>query len=196
MKISHDLATAYGMDEKKAKAATAVAFKRILDNDNDSSLRKYKKGIYYRTEKTSFGEYGIDKKRLIQQRYLDGNTGYETGYKILHRLGLTTQMPSGTEIATNRAKEKRYDKELGVVVRPPKTIVSKDNLLYLKILDVMALMNKAPIDVNDPYEVISNYIEENKLDFTRLLGFASKYYGQEVLEKIAKTAERMMDATT
>lgn len=194
--ISHDLAIAYGMDEKKAKAATAVAFKRILDNDNDSSLRKYKKGIYYRTEKTPFGEYDIDKKKLIQQRYLDGNIGYETGYKILHRLGLTTQMPSGTEIATNRAKEKRYDKELGVVVRPPKTVVSKDNLLYLKILDVMALMDKAPIDANDPYEVISNYIEENKLDFTRLLGFASKYYGQEVLEKIAKTAERMMDATT
>lgn len=45
--LSHDLATAYGMDEKKAKAATAVAFKRILDDNNDSFLRKYKKGILY-----------------------------------------------------------------------------------------------------------------------------------------------------
>lgn len=194
--LSHDLATAYGMDEKKAKAATAVAFKRILDDNNDSFLRKYKKGIYYRTEKTPFGEYGIDKKKLIQQRYLDGSNGYETGYKILHRLGLTTQMPGGTEIATNRAKEKRYDKELGVVVRPPKTVVSMDNLLYLKILDVLALMDKAPVDADDPYGVISDYIEENKLDFIRLVGFASKYYGRDVLEKTAKTAERMMYATT
>ena len=191
--ISRALASAYGLDEDKAKAATAVAFKRILDDKDDSSLRKYKKGVYYRTEKTPFGEYGIDKKILIQKRYLDDYMGYETGYKTLHRLGLTTQMPTGTEIATNKAKEKRLDKELGVIVRPPRTVVTKDNLLYLKILDALALMDKAPIDAYDPYQVVVDYVEKNKLDFVKLLGIASRCYGQDVIEKIAKTAERMID---
>lgn len=194
--ISHALALAYDIEESKAKAATAVAFKRIIDNDTDYALRKYKKGIYYRTETTPFGEYGIDKKKLIQQRYLDGDIGYETGYKTLHRLGLTTQIQNETEIATNKAKEKRFDKELGIVVRPPRAVITKDNLLYLKILDVMILMNKAPIDAEDPYKVIANYIMNNGLNFILLLGIASKFYDQDVLDKIAKTAERMINVAT
>ncbi len=193
--ISHALATAYNLDGSKAKAATAVAFKRIIESDVDNSLRKYKKGVYYRTENTPFGEYGIDKKELIQHRYIDGDNGYETGYKTLHRLGLTTQMPNETEIATNKVKEKRFDKELNVVVRPPRTVISKENLLYLKILDVMILMDKAPIDAEDPYEVIANYIIRNKLNFILLLGLASRFYGQSVLKEIGKTAEKMLPAT-
>lgn len=191
--VSRDLAAAYGLDESKAKAATAVAFKRIFDDGDDTSLRRYGRGIYYRTEATPFGEYGIDRKALIRHRYLDDGIGYETGYKTLHRMGLTTQMPSGTEIATNRAKERRLDRELGVVVRPPKTKVSKDNLLYLKLLDAMSLMDKAPIDAEDPYGVLAGYMKENGLDFVRLLGLASRHYGQDVLDKIAKTAGRMME---
>ncbi len=104
-------------------------------------------------------------------------------------------MPNQTEIATNKVKEKRFDKELNVVVRPPRTVISKENLLYLKILDVMILMDKAPIDAEDPYEVIANYIIRNKLNFILLLGLASRFYGQSVLKEIGKTAEKMLPAT-
>ena len=55
-------------------------------------LRCYQKGIYYRTSVTPFGEVGINKEKLIADKYLLPNIGYETGFTVMHQLGLTLSL--------------------------------------------------------------------------------------------------------
>ena len=64
-RVAQQLGTAYQLDGKEASAATAVAFKRIMDGAILPELRCYQKGIYYRTSVTPFGEVGINKEQLI-----------------------------------------------------------------------------------------------------------------------------------
>ena len=59
-------------------------------------------------------------------------------------------------------------------------------LLYLKVLDVLELLGSAPVDNDNPVEVIRRYVEDRNLDITRLKEYA-KYYNEDVttiLEKI------------
>lgn len=183
------LADAFDLEINKANAATGVAMKRIIDRNCCPMLRFYQKGIYYMTAITPFGEVGIDKEKLIQHKYLAYDTGYETGYTALYHLGLTTQLPSERVIATNRAKEcLRNDKALGVYIRPPKTEITQENKHYLQMLDVLELIGKAPIDADEPYDILYHYVAKKKLRYDKLLAIADRYYPKNTVIEIAHIA--------
>lgn len=132
--IAGAMAADYGIDKKKAAAATAVAVKRIMDKGDLPDLRCYQKGIYYRTVVTPFGEMGISREKLIANKYLLHDNGYETGLRLLHHMGLTTQMPMEYLLATNAAKDcVRYDSKLGVSICPPKAPINAANKAYLQM---------------------------------------------------------------
>ena len=76
--IAEALAEARGLGKKQAVAAVAVAVKRMIDGGKLPDLRCYQKGIYYRTVDTPFGEMGINKEKLIAEKYLLPDKGYET----------------------------------------------------------------------------------------------------------------------
>ncbi len=188
--ISEYLKLAYSLDTNKASAATSVAFKRILDGKLIPDLRFYQKGIYYRVKPTPFGETGIDKEQLILDKYLKDDNGYETGPLILHKLGLTSQMPNQRIVVTNNAKDcQRTDEKLGVIVRPCKVNINNNNKHYLEILDVLDIMDKTPIDVNNPYDIIGKYIKELGLDWAKLLGLAYSYYNKNTILQLAHVAK-------
>jgi hypothetical protein len=63
--IAKKIENVFNLEPKAAAAATAVAFKRILDGKAMPDLRTYQKGIYYRTAATAFGEMGINKEQLM-----------------------------------------------------------------------------------------------------------------------------------
>ena len=108
---------------------------------------------------------GINKELLIQHKYVLPDIGYETGYNLLHRMGLTTQMPTERVFATNKARDcVREDKALGIFVKPPKTEITATNKMYLQFLDAVELMDRAPIDETDPYALLARYIEEKISD--------------------------------
>lgn len=187
--ITKKLAEEYGLQPKEAAAATAVAFKRIMDDGMISNLRFYQKGIYYLTATTPFGEVEINKERLIADKYLLPDSGYETGYTMLHRIGLTTQLPRERCIATNKASDcVRMDHKLGVMVRPPKTAVTKANKVYLQILDILDLMDKAPVDAEQPYKLLASYIHQVGAKYEGLLFLADRYYTQKTILQLAHTA--------
>lgn len=187
--IAAKLAAEYGLPPKEAAAATAVALKRIMDDETVPALRFYQKGIYYLTAVTPFGEVGIDKERLIADKYFLPDTGYETGYTVLHRMGLTSQLPKERCIATNRAADcARMDRKLGVLVRPPKTTVNKENKAYLQVLDVLELMDKAPVDAEQPYALLADYIHRAGLKYETLLSLADRYYSKKTILQLAHTA--------
>ncbi len=187
--ISRCVAEAYSIPLKKAMGAVSVACKRIMDGKIIPELRFYQKGIYYRVTITPFGETGIDKEQLIEDKYLKNDNGYETGLVVLHRLGLTSQMPNERILATNKAREcARVDKKLGVVVRPPKVEINADNKQYLKMLDVLDVLDDAPVDAEHPYRIIGEYIERLGLEYVRLLALANNYYNRNTILQLAHVA--------
>ena len=189
--VAEAIAEKYGIDKKKASAAAAVAVKRIMDKGNLTDLRCYQKGIYYRTAVTPFGETGISREKLIADKYLLPDNGYETGLRLLHHMGLTTQMPTEHLLATNAAKEcVRYDRKLGVSICPPKTPVNADNKAYLQTLDALELLDKAPVDTQDPYMILADHIRNNSLQYEALLYYADRFYTRKTIIRLAHTASR------
>lgn len=73
--IANTLVDFYGIEKKKASAATSVAMKRIIDGNKIKGLRIFKKGVYYVANETPFGETGIDKEKLIFNKYLQNYEG-------------------------------------------------------------------------------------------------------------------------
>lgn len=187
--IANMLADKFNLEEKDAAAATAVAIKRIMDAGTVQNLRFYQNGIYFRTIATPFGERGIDKEQLIADKYLLPDKGYETGLGLLHLMGLTTQIPRERVIATNMAREcLRTDKKLGVKIRPPKTEINAENKAYLQTLDVLELLDKAPVDVEQPYALIANHIRKCELEYEKLLSIADYHYNRNTILQLARTA--------
>ena len=162
-----------------------------MDKGNLTDLRCYQKGIYYRTAVTPFGEMGISREKLIADKYLLPDNGYETGLRLLHHMGLTAQMPTEHLLATNAAKEcVRYDRKLGVSICPPKTPVNSDNKAYLQTLDALDLLDKAPVDTQDPYMILANHIRKNGLQYEALLYYADRFYTRKTIIQLAHTASR------
>ena len=189
--LAEVVATEYGINKKKAAAAAAVAVKRIMDKGDLPDLRCYQKGIYYRTADTPFGEMGINREQLIADKYLLHDNGYETGLRLLHHMGLTTQMPTEHLLATNAAKDCiRYDSKLGVSICPPKAPVNAENKAYLQTLDAIDLLDKAPVDVQDPYAILADHIRQNGLHYETLLYYADRYYNRKTIIRLAHTASQ------
>ena len=187
--IAEAVAGDYGIDRKKAAAATAVAMKRIMDKGELPDLRCYQKGIYYRTTVTPFGETRINREKMIADKYLLRNNGYETGLRLLHNMGLTTQMPTEYLLATNAAKGCiRYDSKLDVSICPPKTPVNAENKAYLQTLDALDLLDKAPVDAQNPYTILAEHIKRKGLRYETLLYYADRYYNRKTIIRLAHTA--------
>ena len=189
--IAEAVAADYGIDKKKAAAATAVAVKRIMDKGDLPDLRYYQKGIYFRTVVTPFGEMAISWEKLIANKYLLPDNGYETGLRLLHHMGLTTQMPTEHLLATNVAKDcLRYDSKLGVSICPPKAPVNAENKAYLQTLDALELLDKAPVDAQNPYTILAEHIRQNRLQYETLLYYADRYYNRKTIIRLAHTASQ------
>ena len=187
--LAESLAEAFQLSRKEAAAAVSVAIKRLKDNKTISNLRFFQKGIYYKTKETPFGETGINKDVLITDKYLSGDNGYETGFALLHHMGLTTQIPVERVLVTNRATNcTRHDKVLDVFISPPKVRVSSENKYYLQVLDAIDIMNKAPIDAERPFHTLADHIQTIGLDYRELLALADKYYSKNTVLKLAQIA--------
>ena len=82
----------------------------------------------------------------------------------------------------------RADRKLGVTIRPPKTAVTAENKAYLQVLDVLELLDKAPVDDAHPYEIIARHIKGKRLEYGTLLAFANDFYNKTTVLHLASTA--------
>ena len=73
-------------------------------------------------------------------------------------------------------------------IRPPKEKLTAQNKRYFQLLDTINLMNKAPIDAEDPYGILAEYLEKFNIKYRQLLAFANKYYSKKDVIKIADIA--------
>ena len=185
------VADGFGIEEGKAQAAVSVAMKRILDNEKVPDLRRYQRGIFYRTRKTAYGEIRIKKRMLIDRKYIQPDKGYETGAGLFYRMGLTTHIPNMRFIATNAALAgTRYDKNLDITICQPKTEITADNKEYLRTLDVLCQMDSIPHDADHPYDIIGDFIDRSNLKYEKLLLYADKFYNQKTILRLGHVAGR------
>ena len=185
------VADGFGIEEGKAQAAVSVAMKRILDNEKVPDLRRYQRGIFYRTRKTAYGEIRIKKRMLIDRKYIQPDKGYETGAGLFYRMGLTTHIPNMRFIATNAALAgTRYDKNLDITICQPKTEITADNKEYLRTLDVLCQMDSIPYDADHPYDIIGDFIDRSNLKYEKLLLYADKFYNQKTILRLGHVAGR------
>lgn len=127
--------------------------------------------------------------RLIAEKHILPDVGYDTGAMFLYRIGLTMQIPRDRVIATNIATDgTRTDEKLGVTIRPPKLPINAENKNYLQLLDALDGLNRAPIDAERPYSVLTHHIKSCNLSYERLLYYADHHYNRNTILQLAHTA--------
>lgn len=187
--LGTSIAIEYDMDDKKANAAAAVAVKRIIEAGTIPALRCFGKGIYYLTKQTVFGETGINKEKLIEIKYVNGDNGYETGGTVMHKLGLTSLMPAErTFVSNNTQNRTRKDEMLDIIVKAPKTAITKDNRKYLQFLDLLNIFDEVPVDADEPYAILGGFVQTNGLDYGKLLNIADLHYNYDTIIRLAHVA--------
>ena len=186
----------FNTEEPQARKVVNVTLKRLADGNDVADLQRFEKGIYYKPKKTAFGVSLLNPLQIVIDNYVkkaDEEFGYETGPSFLNRLGLTTQIPKYRYFATNKCD--RYgdnlNEKLKVILRKPAATVTKYNRAYLQILDAVQNRDKTPIDVIDFSERLTTFIENNNLDYRKIIVYAQKYYGREVILRLAELAVSM-----
>ena len=152
---------------------------------------RHQKGIYYKTVTTPFGKANINFTELIKKTYLANGAevyGYETGPSLMNKLGLTTQMPSQTYIATERVRVRITGTEGQIHLMKPLADISNDNYRYLQLLDVLDNRMKIEIEAENYLEILRNYIDKHELNFELMLYYAGFYKNNRIYGKIAELA--------
>lgn len=190
--LAKELAEQFHLDIRKAKGLVNVNMNRILKTID---LERFRKGIYYKTKVTPFGKSKLNPDLIVRNSYIykDGETiGYESGATFMNQIGLTTQLAKNRYLVTNAYKRNgsKVDERLHLAIKKPITAINDFNVRYLQILDAIENKENVPIDATNREKILLGYIKNSKLEFEKLLAYASKYYGKETLLRLGEIAAR------
>jgi predicted MPP superfamily phosphohydrolase len=164
----------YGDFINKVKSKQAI-IKTLNRLASKGKIVKISKGKFYKPEKSSFGQLKPDVYQLVKDLLeKDGKIiGYLTGYSILNKFGITTQISNLIQIGrkTYRPSLKRGDYKVSFVIQ--KNTITKENIPFLQILDVLKLIKKIPDTptkeiIERIKEVIKNLNKEEQEILTKL----------------------------
>ena len=163
----------------------------ILNRMNkEGIIEKAYRGIYYIPNENVFGKMLLGNRQIIKYKYImdkDGNIkGYFTGAKLFNEAHLTTQVPNIIDIATNECKNnsKYKNKNLKIIIRKPRIEVNNENYKYLQLFDLIENKDNIGIEVNNPDEVIYNFIKENNLNYKKIIEYAMNKKNRKIINKI------------
>lgn len=150
-------------------------------------FNRYKKGIYYTSIDTVFGKSTIKHGELVRRLYMwdeDEVFGYETGPSYCNFIGLTTQVPKYTFIATNKRQTNINDSTLKLV--KPVIEVNINNYKYLQMLDIISNRVLTYYETENYKSIIRDEIERKKINFEGLFYYAKYYKDKNIYKKIAE----------
>ena len=107
----------------------------------------------------------------------------------MNKIGLTTQMPQYTYLATEKSRTTIVDDKSGLYLLKPVIDITNENYRYLQFLDVLENRMGATIEAVNYYEILRGCIERYKLSFERLIGYAKYYKNNNVFLGLAELAE-------
>lgn len=163
------------IDKKKYQTA-AKAVERLIKK---GVIKRVSPGQFFKPKKTVFGEILPNEEEILKP-YLFKNgkrMAYITGTYLYNKLGLTTQIPQITKIAS-REKEIKVNKS-SLKIKPAKSYVdvTNKNFQYLEILDAIKDFNKIPnLNIENGIQVLLNILRKlKKEEVERLVKYSLKY---------------------
>jgi len=136
---------------------------------------------------TPFGKLPPCADGMILEKLLrDGDKiiGYISGPTLLNAIGLCSWIPKECHITTNNY---RYQLPANTHIRiyTPVVAINNDNAPYLQMIDAITAMEQYPVDAEKPNEILRGILWSGNLSNERLIFYARKHYGQEILLKIS-----------
>lgn len=143
-------------------------------------LAQYANGIYFRPKKQGImNKSFITPQQISEKKYLrDGNIiiGYETGFNLANKLGLSTQTSPISEIRSNAVSLKKRKIKIGnnvFIINAPRVKVTNENYKLLQVLDILTDFNKySEYRFEEVKQNIYDYMQNIKLtkqDITQIV---------------------------
>lgn len=171
-----------------------AGYKAINALKKQGVIKQFTKGIYYRPKNTKYGELGLDRDLLINEKYIGKNyeKGYVTGPDIWSLWGLTTQIPKRKWIA-QYVDRSYFNESLNIFIVKSKVEVSKDIVCVLQFLDVIDQLEDIPDACNEDLlnKMINIYVDQfSPLEKISVFDLAQSYTKkvQIIVGLIAETA--------
>ena len=149
---------------------------QILNLTNKNLLIRYDTGIYFIPGNSIFkNSKTLNKNKIIEKKYIltnDEIVGYFSGLNFANRIGITTQVPNLYEVVSNKAtcdyrELKIYSTK--IILRKPRTLVTKENYLELQFLDMIKeIDNISILDKDENKKIVLNYMNTAKISFAKL----------------------------
>ncbi|MDR3215983.1 MAG: hypothetical protein LBT55_01030 [Clostridiaceae bacterium] len=165
-----------------SRVRVAQLLKELTEN---GVMIKYMKGVYYLPTMTALGRpYRLGLRQVVEKKYIrsEGDVyGYYSGLSLLNSLGLTTQVPNTLEIVTT--KETTRVREITIrnstlILRKARTIVTKDNVYALALLEVM---NENGIEFGkEEIEAIREFVKLRGIKQNDVFTYASAFPGKAI----------------
>ena len=149
---------------------------------------RFQKGIYYWTDEI-FGELAdIDYEEVMFRKYVgtsDDICGYDTGASLINHLGLSTQVPRCTFIASNKTRYEHDVPNAFIHLVKPVIKITNDNYRYLQFLDLLSKENRWLIEAPYYLRIFKEFIRYYHLEFKKLVWYAQFYKQFEIYEGLA-----------
>ena len=152
-------------------------FKELCD---EGRICRYENGIYYIPSASRLkGEKTLTATIVAQYKYISRNgkvEGYYSGYTFANQMGITTQVPFKLEIVSNVASGNFREVDLNgqkIVLRKPKTTVTKQNSRILQFLDLLK-------DVDEYADDETIGVKERITSYVRAEEFTKKDFDQYI----------------
>ena len=156
-------------------------------------IKRIEHGLYAVPILTCFGEKIPNESLILSKVYIDDYNGYTTGPTFLNQIGVSTWLSNTYYIKSNNYR--KHSSIDNYIVSAPRVRITQDNINYLQLLDCLEDIIKYAVDIENPYEIVYKYIQNSKLDMTKLLLLAYKYYKKSTIEQLYGMVEKYYEIT-
>ncbi len=171
--------------EQKQNAILNTEIKRLCDKD---MVRRIGRGVYSIVWNTKWGKVVPTEVEIMNHFYIANNEGYMSGAAYYYAIGISTLVPNRKEITTNKYSF-LLDKMANTDVVRPRREITKENKMYLQLLDGIYYLPKNHYDAPNPLEIFARQLQKLQLDEITLILMAKKLYPKFVLDMVLEIEE-------
>ena len=145
-------------------------FQLIKKAEQDESIVKFDKGIYYIPTKTRYGNSLISVEQVIKKKYISDNDevfGIYGGLQMQQNFLITLQVPNTIEVVTNKetmwVRETKL-KNRNIILRKSRIPITKENVNAYTILELFSNIDiKKYLDDTSIQREVIDFIKEKEI---------------------------------
>ena len=145
-------------------------FQLIKKAEQDESIVKFDKGIYYIPTKTRYGNSLISVEQVIKKKYISDNDevfGIYGGLQMQQNFLITLQVPNTIEVVTNKetmwVRETKL-KNRNIILRKSRIPITKENVNAYTILELFSNIDiKKYLDDTSIQREVIHFIKEKEI---------------------------------